>query len=122
MKVLVKKEVYRTNIRYTVRGDKTNTVHTYVAMDKLSESKAKALVTSIITGNQKNAKMAYNWVESNIETATIEQEIEVDETTLDWVGYEIPTRKSRKKASSVQPDDEQADNDKAESDNGGVEI
>ena len=112
MKVLVKKEVYRTNIRYTIRGDKTNTIHTYVAMDKYSESKAKALVTSIITNNQKNAKMAYNWVESNIETATIEQEIEVDENTLEWVGYEIPTRKSRKKS-------EQADNDKAESDNGG---
>ena len=112
MKVLVKKEVYRTNISYTIRGDKTNTVHTYVAMDKYSESKAKALVTSIITNNQKNAKMAYNWVESNIESATIEEEIEVDENTLEWVGYKIPTRKSRKKS-------EQADNDKAESDNGG---
>ena len=112
MKVIIKKEVYRTNIRYTIRGDKTNTVHTYVAMDKYSESKAKALVTSIITNNQKNAKMAYNWVESNIETAEIQQEIEVDENTLTWCSYEIPTRKSRKKS-------EQADNDKAESDNGG---
>ena len=119
MKVIIKKEVYRTNIRYTIRGDKSNEVHTYTSMDKLSESKAKALVTSIITGNQKNAKMAYNWVESNIETAEIQQEIEVDENTLEWVGYEIPTRKSRKKTSSVQPDDEQANNDKAESDNGG---
>ena len=100
MKVVIKKEVYRTNIRYTIRGDKTNTVHTYVAMDKYSESKAKALVTSIITNNQKNAKMAYNWVESNIESATIEQEIEVDENTLTWCSYEIPTRKSRKKAES----------------------
>ena len=112
MKVVIKKEVYRTNIRYTIRGDKSNEVHTYVAMDKLSESKAKALVTSIITGNQKNAKMAYNWVESNIETAEIQQEIEVDENTLTWCSYEIPTRKSRKKS-------EQVDNDKAESDNGG---
>ena len=112
MKIIIKKEVYRTNIRYTIRGDKSNEVHTYVAMDKLSESKAKALVTNIITNNQKNAKMAYNWVESNIETAEIQQEIEVDENTLEWVGYEIPTRKSRKKS-------EQADNDKAESDNGG---
>ena len=112
MKVVIKKEVYRTNISYTIRGDKTNTVHTYVDMNKLSESKAKALVTSIITGNQKNAKMAYNWVESNIETATIEQEIEVDENSLEWVGYEIPTRKSKKKLA-------QADNNQAESDNGG---
>lgn len=112
MKVIIKKDVYRTNIRYTIRGDKSNEVHTYTAMDKLSESKAKALVTSIITGNQKNAKMAYNWVESNIETATIEQEIEVDENTLAWCSYEIPTRKSKKKA-------EQADNNQAESDNGG---
>ena len=111
MKVLVKKEVYRTNIRYTIRGDKSNEVHTYVAMDKLRESKAKALVTSIITGNQKNAKMAYNWVESNIETAEIQQEIEVDENTLTWCSYEIPTRKSKKKA--------QSDNNQAESDNGG---
>lgn len=111
MKVLVKQEVYRTNIRYTVRGDKSNEVHEIVVMEKLSESKAKARVTSIITNNQKNAKMAYNWVESNIETATVEQEVEIDENTLDWVGYEIPTRKSRKKV--------QADNDKAESDNGG---
>ena len=107
MKVIIKKEVYRTNIRYTIRGDKTNTVHEYTAMDKLSESKAKALVTSIITGNQKNAKMAYNWVESNIETAEIEQEIEVDENTLAWCSYEIPTRKSKKKL------------EQAESDNGG---
>lgn len=102
MKVVIKKEVYRTNIRYTIRGDKTNTVHTYVAMDKYSESKAKALVTSIITNNQKNAKMAYNWVESNIETATIEQEIEVDENSLEWVGYEIPTRKSKKKLEQAE--------------------
>lgn len=112
MKVLVKQEVYRTNIRYTVRGDKSNEVHEIVVMEKLSESKAKARVTSIITGNQKNAKMAYNWVESSIETATIEQEVEIDENTLDWVGYEIPTRKSKKKS-------EQADNNQAESDNGG---
>lgn len=112
MKVIIKKDVYRTNISYTIRGDKTNTVHTYVAMDKLSESKAKALVTGLITGNQKNAKMAYNWVESNIETATIEQEIEVDENTLTWCSYEIPTRKSKKKL-------EQADNNQAESNNGG---
>ena len=115
MKVVIKKEVYRTNIRYTIRGDKSNEVHTYTAMDKLSESKAKALVTSIITGNQKNAKMAYNWVESNIETATIEQELEIDENSLEWVGYEIPTRKSRKKA-------EQADNNQAEQVEGGVEL
>lgn len=107
MKVLVKKEVYRTNIRYTVRGDKSNEVHTYTAMDKLSESKAKALVTGLITGNQKNAKMAYNWVESSIETATIEQEIEVDENTLAWISYEIPTRKSHKKAESVEGGDVQ---------------
>ena len=110
MRVVIK--IYRTHIRYTIRGDKTNTVHTYVAMDKLSESKAKALVTALITNNQKNAKMAYNWVESSIETATIEQEIEVDENSLTWCSYEIPTRKSRKKA-------EQADNNQAESDNGG---
>ena len=111
MKVLVKKEVYRTTISYTIRGDKTNEVHTYVEMDKLSEAKAKAKVTALITNNQKNAKMAYNWVESSIETATIEQEVEIDENTLDWVGYEIPTRKSKKKA--------QADNNQPESDNGG---
>ena len=111
MKVLVKQEVYRTNIRYTVRGDKSNEVHEIVVMDKLSESKAKARVTSIITNNQKNAKLAYNWVESSIETATIEQEVEIDENTLDWVGYEIPTRKSRKKV--------QADSNQPESDNGG---
>ena len=98
MKILVKKDVYRTNIRYTVRGDKTNTVHEYSVMDKLSESKAKALVTGLITGNQKNAKMAYNWVESSIETAEIQQEIEVDESALTWCSYEIPTRKSHKKA------------------------
>lgn len=102
MKILVKKEVYRTNIRYTVRGDKSNEVHEYTVMDKLSESKAKALVTALITNNQKNAKMAYNWVESNIETATIEQEVEIDENTLDWVGYEIPTRKSKKKLEQVE--------------------
>lgn len=111
MKVIIKKEVYRTNIRYTIRGDKSNEVHTYTSMDKLSESKAKALVTSIITGNQKNAKMAYNWVESSIQTAIIEQEIEVDENTLDWVGYEIPTRKSKKKA--------QADSNPTDQENGG---
>lgn len=115
MKVVIKKEVYRTNIRYTVRGDKSNKVHEIVVMEKLSEAKAKARVTSIITDNQKNAKMAYNWVESSIETAEIEQEIEVDENTLTWVGYEIPTRKSKKKA-------EQADNDKAEQVEGGVEL
>lgn len=111
MKVVIKKEVYRTNIRYTIRGDKSNEVHEYTAMDKLSESKAKALVTGLITGNQKNAKMAYNWVESSIETAMVEQEVEIDENTLTWVGYEIPTRKSKKKA--------QADNNQTESDNGG---
>ena len=111
MKVVIKKEVYRTNIRYTIRGDKSNQVHEIVVMEKLSEAKAKARVTSIITDNQKNAKMAYNWVESNIETATVEQEIDVDENSLEWVGYEIPTRKSRKKV--------QADNNQAESDNGG---
>lgn len=114
MKVIIKKEVYRTNISYTIRGDKSNEVHEYTVMDKLSESKAKALVTSIITGNQKNAKMAYNWVDSSIETATIEQEVEIDENTLDWVGYEIPTRKSRKKA--------QADSNQAEQVEGGVEL
>lgn len=112
MEVLVKKEVYRTNIRYTIRGDKSNEVHEIVVMEKLSEAKAKARVTSIITDNQKNAKMAYNWVESNIETAEIEQEIEVDENTLAWCSYEIPTRKSKKKL-------EQADNNQADSDNGG---
>lgn len=105
MKVIIKKEVYRTNIRYTVRGDKTNAVHEYTAMDKLSESKAKALVTNIITGNQKNAKMAYNWVESSIQAATVEQEVEIDENTLEWVDYEIPTRKSHKKAESVEGGD-----------------
>ena len=107
MKILVKKEIYRTNIRYTIRGDKSNEVHTYTAMDKLSVTKAKALVTGLITGNQKNAKMAYNWVESSIETATIEQEVEVDENELSWSAYEIPTRKSKKKA---------------ETENGGVEL
>lgn len=112
MKVIIKKEVYRTNIRYTIRGDKSNELHEYTVMDKLSEAKAKALVTGLITGNQKNAKMAYNWVESNIETATIEQEIEVDENTLTWCGYEIPTRKSKKKS-------EQADNNQAEQVEGG---
>ena len=114
MKLNIKREIYRTNIRYTIRGDKSNEVHTYTAMDKLSESKAKALVTSIITGNQKNAKMAYNWVESNIETATVEQEIDVDENSLEWVGYEIPTRKSRKKETLVQSDGVQVE--------GGVEL
>ena len=112
MKVVIKKEVYRTNIRYTVRGDKSNEVHEYTVMDKLSDAKAKAMVTGLITGNQKNAKMAYNWVESSIETATVEQEVEIDENSLEWVGYEIPTRKSRKKS-------EQVDSNQAESDNGG---
>lgn len=112
MKIVVKQEVYRTLITYTVRGDKSNTEHTYVAQDKLSESKAKALVTSIITGGAKNAKMAYNWVESSIQKAIIEKEIEVDENELSWSAYEIPTRNRKKKS-------EQADNDKAESDNGG---
>ena len=97
MKIKVKQEVYRTFISYTIRGDKTNTEYTYVAQDKLSESKAKALVTSIISDGQKNAKMAYNWVESSIQKAVIEQEVEIDENNLSWCVYEIPTRKSRKK-------------------------